>query len=305
MPDQFPWLSLASSETIEPLAPGEKTVVTLRLTPSDTLPLNLYTGNLAVVDDGNFFADVGFRFRAISDAVGDLQVTVTDDFTYHVEGEPKVAGADVRVRDAFDNSIIVAEGVTDADGVITLPNLPEGSYTLEVIAEKHQTYRNTYRILPGILNETTIFIKRELITYQWNVVPTQIEDRYKITLESTFETDVPVPVVTIEAPPRLPELAPGESGQILVTLTNHGLIAAEGVELQLPELAGYRLTALSVELGALPAKSAITVPVTVERLTSTDGLLAASNPCIIPIGAVYFYICLGRVNGAATTSMQC
>jgi hypothetical protein len=101
LPAGFSWLGLASQETLDPLAPGQKTVVTLRLTPADDLPLNVYTGNLAVVDTGNFFANVQFQFRAVSDAVGDLQVTVTDDFTYHVEGEPKVADAAVRVRDAF------------------------------------------------------------------------------------------------------------------------------------------------------------------------------------------------------------
>jgi hypothetical protein len=69
-------------------------------------------------DTGNFFTSVGFEFRAISAAVGDLAVTVTDDFTYHAEGQPKVAGAKVRVRDAFDNSIIVAEATTNDSGVV-------------------------------------------------------------------------------------------------------------------------------------------------------------------------------------------
>ena len=88
-----------------------------------------------------------------------------------------------------------------------------------------------------------------------------------VKLEATFETNVPVPVVTIETPEEMPSLAPGESIQIDATVTNHGMIAAEDVELLVPETTRYyTYHPATAKLGTLPAKSSITVPVTVERI---------------------------------------
>jgi hypothetical protein len=55
---------------------------------------------------------------------------------------------------------------------------------------------------------------------------------YTVHLEAVFETHVPVPLVKITGPSRLPDLAPGETGQIEATLTNYGLVAAEDVEVR-------------------------------------------------------------------------
>src|SRR5262249_32673954 len=145
LPAEFSWLRLAGESTLPPLAPGEKTVITLRLAPTHAPPLDGYTGKPVGVHTGHFFTRGKLRLRAVSAARGGLRVIVTDDFTYHAEGEPKVEGAHVRVRDAFDNSIIVAETTTDATGTVVLPSLAEGSYLLEVEADQHNTYRNTIR----------------------------------------------------------------------------------------------------------------------------------------------------------------
>lgn len=288
LPDA-PWLSLNSDANLGSLQPGEKRTITLALKPALDLPLQKYDG-VIVIQSSETSLNVPFSFRAISDATGNVKVAVNDDYTFHVAGAPKVSGAAVRLRDPFDNSIIAAEGTTDDTGVVTLPSVREGVYLLEVQADKHQTYHGSYTILPGVTGETEVFIARETITYSWNVVPTEIEDHYKITLESTFEVDVPVPVVTVEAPSKLPELAPGESTQIDVTFTNHGLIAAQDLKMTLPTHPEFTFVALSDSLGVLPAKSSISVPVTVTRLGGLQPQ-AGGGGCIVWLGGLYFYEC--------------
>ena len=135
-----------------------------------------------------------------------------------------------------------ALGVTDATGAVTLPNVPAGPYVLEVQAAQHDTYRASFTVQPGITNNSEVFIAQDLVTYTWSVTPTTIQDTYQIQLQTTFQTDVPAPVVTIAAPDSLPTLQPGQSGQINVTLTNHGLIAADGVQLVLPTDPEYSFT---------------------------------------------------------------
>ena len=69
----------------------------------------------------------------------------------------------------------------------------------------------------------------------WVVTPVEIKDEYIITLEADFETNVPMPVVTIT--PKELELDILESGLMPVIdfyLTNHGLIRADNVEFTLP-----------------------------------------------------------------------
>ena len=63
------------------------------------------------------------------------------------------------------------------------------------------------------------------------------EDRYEITLEADFETNVPMPVVTIE--PRELDMDVLQRGLVPVInfkLTNHGLIRAEDVTFTLPKV---------------------------------------------------------------------
>ena len=63
LPDA-PWLSAASATQIENLAPGERTVVTLRLSPSQTLQLGRYAGEV-VLAGANTSLSVPFQFMLV------------------------------------------------------------------------------------------------------------------------------------------------------------------------------------------------------------------------------------------------
>ena len=89
------------------------------------------------------------------------------------------------------------------------------------------------------------------------MVQTTIQDTYQIQLQTTFQTDVPAPVVTITAPSAIPTLVPGQSWTFNATVTNHGLIAAQGVTLTMPTDPEYTFTALSTDIGVLPAESSV------------------------------------------------
>ena len=58
-----------------------------------------------------------------------------------------------------------------------------------------RTFRGAFVVQPGILNfrtdsegtEDPVFLNKTLVSYNWTVVPTQIQDTYKIVLEPTFD----------------------------------------------------------------------------------------------------------------------
>ena len=286
-----PYMTLASPTTISSLAPGASSTVTIELSPASNLPLDQYTGTIAVAGAQTGIS-VPFTFTAITTAVGSVHVLVDDDYTFDETGAPHVVGATVSLLDPFDNTDVVATGVTDATGAITFTNIPAGPYVLEVQASGHSTYENSYTVVAGITNNVEPFISRQFVTYTWNVVQTTIQDTYQIQLETDFVTNVPAPVVTISAPSSIPTLAPGQSGTFNVTITNHGLIAAQGVTLTLPTDAEYTFTALSTNIGVVPAESSVIVPITVTRaapqpVSTSDGgaVLTTKVEVPNPIGA--------------------
>ncbi|HUW35276.1 MAG TPA: Ig-like domain-containing protein, partial [Planctomycetota bacterium] len=188
------------------------------------------------------------------------RVTVTDEYTFFVDGAPKVAGATAKLIDPLDGTT-VAETTSGADGIALLSNVKEGQYILEVRAERHGTYRAGVTIVPGQTTEMEVFIERQVVTYNWTVVPTEIEDHYRITLEAVFETNVPIPVVTVDPAFIVPIVIEGETTQMEFTMTNHGLIAVKGLTFNAPVSDSYNVVPLITEIDELAAKSSITIPV--------------------------------------------
>src|SRR6185503_14998305 len=273
----IPWLVLVSDSNVTSLLPGQKTTVTLALNPPADLPLTRYDGNL-VLAGASTGVSVPFQFRALSVAVGDLNVSVTDEYTYYVADAPKVTNATVRVRDVITGNL-VAQGRTSSSGEVLLTNIVEGNYSLEVSADKHTSFRGPVTIVPGVTNTAEAFISRQTVTYQWTVVPIEIQDRYRIVLESKFETDVPIPNVIVETPRIAPLVIVGKETHFEIRLRNEGLIAANGVRLNIPSDARFVVTPLVEDIGSIPAKGSLTIPVAI-RLRGTppsSGPFAASR----------------------------
>ena len=258
-PASLPWIQPVNGGELPSLAPGESIDVGFSLVPPEDLGLGEYAGTIGFNAEYDSFS-LPFNILNLSDATGDLVVYTENELTYYAEGAPRIANAQVSLRDYFSGEI-AAEGVTNEAGLATFTGVNEGYYELEIIAEKHNTFRETVLVEAGTLNEVTAFLPYQSITYNWTVVPTTIEDRYKIVVETVFETNLPIPVVTVEpAYVDLDELTEPVT-QIDFTLTNQGLLAAENTRFRFFAPTGWRITPLIEEIGTLPAKSSITIPV--------------------------------------------
>ncbi len=180
-----PYMTLASPATIPSLAPGASSTVTVELSPASSLPLGQYTGTIGV--GGTLTGiSVPFTFTAITTAVGDVHVLVDDDYTFDEAGSPRVQGATVNLLNPYDNTQVVATGVTDSTGAVTFTNVPAGPYDLQVQATGHSSYDNSYTVVPGITNNDEVFIQRQFVSYTWVVQQTTIQDPYQLQLQTTF-----------------------------------------------------------------------------------------------------------------------
>jgi subtilase family serine protease len=299
----LPWLS-ATATRLDSLAPGEATslMIVLKPTVDDGLtPGAPYRGAIGV-GNTQYGMSVPFEFRYVTDGKGDLWVVVEDEYTYYAEGSPRVAGATVSVRDAYTGQEVVA-GLTDAGGVAQFTEVLEGYYEVHVTADKHSTYSQVHFIEPAKVNSVVAFLYRQTVEYNWTVVPTAIEDRTKITIETTFETFVPVPVITIDPPFIDMSEHTLPTQQILLTIRNSGLVAAQGAKLRFSEHPWYKITPLVEDVGLVPALGEVKVPVTIENHEPGPGRAAgladnrraraelASVPCTITAGLDWFLIC--------------
>ena len=265
-----PWLSTVTPMPLPPLAPGQSNQVTLALTPALNLPLGPYAGDVTLVSS-NANLSIPFNFTCVSDLNGSLQVTVQDEYSLYGAGSPNVSNATVIVSDFLTGSTVVS-GVTGQSGILLFTNLTSAYYTVAVSAPEHGTFSTTLLVAASQTNDVTAFLNLQLVDYTWVVTPTIIPDHYIFTLDTTFQTEVPWPVVTVS--PGAIDLC-GELGltnQVNLTITNSGLIAAQQLNLNFGTNANWLIQPLVTSLGDLAPMSAIVVPVQLISIgSSTDG----------------------------------
>jgi len=273
LPEDAAWMSLVTPETIGPLEPNERTTVTLSLRPEAAMLLAPYDGNL-VVGDGQAEVTVPFHLDCVSAAVGSLAVTAVDELTFYAPGEPKLAGAHVKVIDGQTGQLVGSVDANDR-GVAEFPDLPDAYYSVEVAADGHETFRTMRRVSAGSRAELTALLPRQLVTYRWTVLSDQTEGRYYFQVEADSVTDAPAPVVTVE--PLLLNLCQltAEDTDVKYTFTNDGLLAARNVTLTFRDVAGFEFIPL-VDAIDLPAGTSVEVPVRIHNSNLSAGV---SGPC--------------------------
>lgn len=237
------FISLATPATMPSLATGDSAMVMLKFNAAN-YDVNVYQkGSIAInCSEGNG-KQIGFNVKVVSEEKGNLRIRVRDENTIYgnKDGEhPYVSNASVRLTD-YNTGALVMQDVTGADGSITFNGLNEGYYHLHVTADRHDTYDQNVLVSPGETTEHLATISYQAIRVDWTVEETEIEDEYDITTKLTYETQVPVPVVEMNAPDAiiLADINRGKSALFNVVLRNRGLIAAQNVQYTPPTADGF------------------------------------------------------------------
>ncbi len=237
------FISLATPATMPSLATGDSATVMLKFNAAN-YDVNVYQkGSIAInCSEGNGKL-IGFNVKVVSEEKGNLRIRVRDENTIYgnKDGEhPYVSNASVRLTD-YNTGALVMQDVTGADGSITFNGLNEGYYHLHVTADRHDTYDQNVLVSPGETTEHLATISYQAIRVDWTVEETEIEDEYDITTKLTYETQVPVPVVEMNAPDAiiLADINRGKSALFNVVLRNRGLIAAQNVQYTPPTADGF------------------------------------------------------------------
>ena len=237
------FISLATPATMPSLATGDSATVMLKFNAAN-YDVNVYQkGSIAInCSEGNG-KQISFNVKVVSEEKGNLRIRVRDENTIYgnKDGEhPYVSNASVRLTD-YNTGALVMQDVTGEDGSITFSDLTEGYYHLHVTADRHDTYNQNVLVSPGETTEHLATISYQAIKVDWTVEETEVEDEYEITTKFTYETQVPVPVVEMNAPEAiiLADINRGKSALFNVVLRNRGLIAAQNVQYTPPTADGF------------------------------------------------------------------
>ncbi|KAI2491474.1 Coagulation factor 5/8 C-terminal domain [Fragilaria crotonensis] len=280
MPAKFHLLQLASHSVIPSILPGESATVLFSSLPNATEPFQSWTGAMNI-QSTTVSLRVDFHIDVVSNLVGNLVVITEDEATFHKEGNPPLNTSSVTIKNAV--TLETFRRSVDATGSAVFANVSRGVYEVRATAAKHGEYMKMIEVT-GADQIIYAFLPMQVVSYTWSVNPITLEEEYEIVLETTFTTFVPAPVVTIEPNELdLETLVPGED-QINFKITNHGFIAAKGVQLNLPPTNGLRFVPLlGRPIGDLPANSTIYYPVKVEYDSVPSGIGTGTGTGIKPV----------------------
>ena len=275
------WVFVAGSTTLGDVAVGEYATVEIVAQPDATITDGMYRFNLLIRSDNDAGGMVPVAVAVVQSGQGGMRFQVEDIYTGTLgeSGQPVAGVGGVRIK--LQNEVVLSEQytlVTDDTGMALIEELPPGVYTYRASVANHMDVSGRLRIRPGVTGSQYIFMDYQLVSIEFSVTETTIQDIYDVILEATFNTQVPAPVVLLE--PLSINIAGMQAGEVRtgeLTLTNYGLIEAQEVNFQPAQSdAQFRYEFFADIPDTLPPKTRIVIPYRVTALGgSVQGRSAA------------------------------
>ena len=225
------WVRLVSADYLDSLAVGKTFPVSIEFAPPKGLAEQVYAFKLRV-ESGNYpVTDINLFASVTQSGRGNALFKMQDIYTGTVDKEGNVvqglAGATLKLQHDMVSTVQFT-AVSDASGEAVFTDLPSGTYKVKATANNHQEWIGRLTVKPGMTAFQEVFLDYNLVTVSWEVVPVTIEDKYEIILNTTFETDVPAPVLVAEPGSiTVPYMKKGDVFNTQFKITNHGLIKAK------------------------------------------------------------------------------
>ena len=240
------------------LGVGQSNTFTIVFTPPTNTPLAFYQDRL-VFKGTNSPAEFAVNLYALvtSDQKGAVQFYVEN-----ILGQP-VPNATVRMRSQALQAEL-APVLTDVNGLVTVSDLQEGQWAWMASAPGHSSKVGTVEVVPAQTVQVAppeSRLSKSLVTVNFRVEPVPYTDRYEITIEQTFETHVPIPVLVVDPVyKQFNNVQPGFEANYIVTVKNEGLQEMTDVTLTAGEPGWGSLTPLITYIPVLLPQQSVEVP---------------------------------------------
>ena len=275
------WVSIVNTPK-QTLSVGETQNIEISFRPSQDLNEGIHEFILNVVGDNVPAQKLNIYASVTRSGKGNILFKASDIYTGTTDKEgniiPGLKNASITLQNE-DVPTLAYQQTTDSYGESLFNDLPAGRYVYKIKADNHQELTGRLTVQPGITKTQPVFVDYNLITVEWNVREISIQDKYEITLNATFETDVPAAVLVAQpASVNLPLMRTGEVYYGEIVVTNYGLIRADNLKQQLPKSDDRFRFEFGVEIPEfLDAKQRITIPYRVIALKSLEDQVNDAN----------------------------
>jgi len=197
---------------------GTKTVDVVFIPPNDT-EFGYHQDKIILKGTNSELEfEVNLYAMVTSNLKGSVQFFVSNILGQEVED------ATVRMRNA-DIREEITPVKTDANGELLVADLQEGEWSWQVVAPGHTTTAGSVTVVADQVVLVEPLLSRNLVTVDFSVEPVPFTDQYEITIEQTFETHVPVPVLIVDPPYfEFEGVKPGFEANLMIRAKNEGLI---------------------------------------------------------------------------------
>jgi len=270
----YNWMRITSNTTIGDLKPGENTSFDIHI-HSYNASLGTYNDTVSITSDNH------------ENVVVDLSVSITDQtygsLLFYVENElgQNISGASISLID--DTLYQEYTTITNSTGYALMNELPTGRYIYEVSSSGDNTLSQLNSVVVEPMEQSrkvNVTMQLSFIDFEWDVIPSTIDDWYQIVLNMTFETDVPVPII-VAFPPYLEyNMNPGDVQSGTLTVANLGLVSLFDVSITPYINNNVQFTPIVSNIEELKAKSSVQIPYTIElapSASSCDGFTGKIN----------------------------
>lgn len=289
------WMFLANTGGIGTVNVGDEVAVQITAQPGSDVADGIYRFKLRVSADNTSSSDAFITVAVTQSGIGGVRFDVADIYTATLdENEQPILGVK-GVTIKLQNEAVLSEqydAVTGSDGTALFEELPPGVYLFRASAKNHMDVSGRVRIRPGVIIDQHIFLDYQLISIEFGVTETTINDIYDIVLEATYQTQVPAPVVLLEPLSiNIGGMQVGEERTGQLTLTNYGLIEARTVKFTPPQSdSEFKYEFFADIPDTLPPKTRIVIPYRVTALgeagTQGDDAQGRSSPSTPSIRAL-------------------
>src|SRR6185437_1521915 len=237
---------------------GGSNSFTVVFTPPANTPLGFAQDKLTIQGtNAQAGFDVNLYAHITSSQVGAVQFYVDDILGLDVPN------ATVRLRNTA-LQVELPPVQTDINGLVTVTNLQEGDWSWQVSAPGYSGSVGTVTVVPDQTVQTHARLNKSLVTVNFTVTPVPFSDTYDISIEQTFETHVPVPVLVLT--PTLQQFSnikPGFQATFIVTAKNEGLVEMQNVRIYGEQAQAGTLTPLIQYIPELLPQQSVDIPFTV------------------------------------------
>jgi hypothetical protein len=253
---------------------GQSNSFTMVFVPPTGTDLGFYQDKLTITGTNTTATfDVNLYARVTSASKGAVQFYVDN-----ILGQD-VPNASVRLRN-LDLQVELTPSLTDINGLVTVTNLQEGQWSWQIGASGHSPAVGVVTVIPDQTVNISARLNKSVVTINFTVVPVPYTDRYEITLEQTFETHVPLPVLVLDPVSKdFDNVTAGFQANYIVTARNEGLVQMENLTITGSSDSVASLTPLITYVPALLPQETVEIPFTATYL-GTNGNGTQGNPLI-------------------------